>query len=99
MRFCFLKSKFALVSYVPKKEKQLLLFTVTLTNVIVPEKKNLPKYILDYNATERGVDSMNKMLSAKVLNKTRNFTIALGNVYLKTKSSYKTLQNSLIFDY
>lgn len=60
--FGFHENKFALVSYVPKKSKSvILLSTLPLTNTVVAEKKNKPQYILDYNATKGGVDTMDKM--------------------------------------
>ena len=63
--FGFLESKFSLVSYVPRKGKAVILLSTTpLNNTVVSNVKNKPQYILDYNATQGGVDTMDKMVSS-----------------------------------
>lgn len=62
-RFGF-SNNISICSYVPKKNKAVIVLSTSHYNIdVVPEKKNKPQMILDYNKTKGGTDTMDKMLS------------------------------------
>lgn len=59
--FCF-SDELTLVSYVPKKNKNVLVLSTLHSTGEVDAKTNKPKIILDYNRTKSGVDTLDHLV-------------------------------------
>lgn len=73
------KSKMVLVSYIPKKNKNVILLSTNHNKIEIHDsEQKKPKMIMDYNATKGAVDFLDKMVSAYSCKRmTRRWPIAI----------------------
>lgn len=75
--FCF-DNMLTLVSYVPKKNKNVLLLSTAHNTNGVDEKTKKPYIILDYNSTKSGVDTLDYLVKAYTCRRiTKRWPLAL----------------------